>query len=37
VIAGPAVFEERESTIVMPPRATARADIHGNLIIDLDT
>ena len=36
VIEGPAVFEERESTIVMPPSARARADAHGNLIIDLD-
>jgi N-methylhydantoinase A len=35
-IAGPAVFEERESTIVMPPAANARADLHGNLIIELD-
>ncbi|KMK64872.1 hydantoinase/oxoprolinase family protein [Puniceibacterium sp. IMCC21224] len=35
-IPGPAVFEERESTIVMPPSARARADQHGNLIIDLD-
>jgi len=35
-IQGPAVFEERESTIVMPPNATAKADVHGNLIIDLD-
>ncbi len=35
-IPGPAVFEERESTIVMSPRASAHADLHGNLIIDLD-
>ncbi len=35
-IPGPAVFEERESTIVMPPSARAHADLHGNLIIDLD-
>jgi N-methylhydantoinase A len=34
-IAGPAVFEERESTIVVPPSASARADRHGNLIIEL--
>ena len=35
-IAGPAILEERESTIVVPPHATARADAHGNLVIDLD-
>lgn len=35
-IPGPAVFEERESTIVVPPHATARPDQHGNLIIQLD-
>ena len=35
-VEGPAVFEERESTIVMPPSARASADPHGNLVIDLD-
>ncbi|EPX76641.1 hydantoinase/oxoprolinase family protein [Salipiger mucosus] len=35
-IAGPAVFEERESTIIVPPDSTATVDDHGNLIIDLD-
>ncbi len=35
-IEGPAVFEERESTIIVPPRARATADRSGNLIIDLD-
>ncbi|MGR3742582.1 MAG: hydantoinase/oxoprolinase family protein [Pseudooceanicola nanhaiensis] len=35
-VEGPAVFEERESTIVMPPSARAAADPHGNLVIDLD-
>ena len=32
---GPAVLEERESTIIVPPGAQATADAHGNLIIDL--
>ncbi|WP_299615560.1 hydantoinase/oxoprolinase family protein [Pelagibius sp.] len=35
-IHGPAVFEERESTIIVPPDAAAEADPHGNLIIDLE-
>ncbi len=34
-IAGPAVFEERESTIIVPPDAVAEADPHGNLIVEL--
>ncbi len=34
-IAGPALFEERESTIIVPPDAVAQTDVHGNLIIDL--
>ncbi len=33
--AGPAVVEERESTIVIGPDATFMADSHGNIIIDL--
>jgi N-methylhydantoinase A len=32
---GPAVFEERESTTIVPPGATARVDAALNLIIDL--
>ena len=36
-IHGPAVLEERESTIIVPPDAVAEADPHGNLIIDLET
>lgn len=36
-IHGPAVFEERESTIIVPPDAAAEADPHGNLIINLET
>ena len=35
-VAGPAIVEERESTIVVPPDAVATPDIHGNLIVDLD-
>jgi N-methylhydantoinase A len=33
--AGPAVFEERESTTVVPPGATARIDDALNLLVDL--
>ncbi len=32
---GPAVFEERESTTVVPPGATARIDAALNLLVDL--
>jgi N-methylhydantoinase A len=32
---GPAVFEERESTTVVPPGATARIDDALNLLVDL--
>ncbi len=34
-IDGPALFEERESTIIVPPNAVAVPDAHGNLIIEL--
>jgi len=34
---GPAVFEERESTTVVPPGATARIDSALNLMVDLPT
>jgi N-methylhydantoinase A len=34
-IEGPALIEERESTVVVPPRATARCDASLNLIIEL--
>ncbi|PWJ20606.1 hydantoinase/oxoprolinase family protein [Jannaschia seohaensis] len=34
-IDGPALFEERESTIIVPPHAVAVPDVHGNLVIDL--
>ncbi|WP_409345860.1 hydantoinase/oxoprolinase family protein [Paenibacillus sp. MBLB4367] len=33
---GPAVIEERESTVVAGPRTTIRVDDHLNLIIDLN-
>ena len=32
---GPAIVEERESTVVVPPGAHARLDTRGNLVIDL--
>lgn len=32
---GPAVVEERESTVIVPPGATARIDDHLNLILEL--
>ena len=32
--AGPAIVEERESTIVLPPGARARVDPKGNLVVD---
>lgn len=34
-IAGPALIEERESTIVVGPSAEAEADVFGNLLITL--
>ncbi len=34
-IAGPALVEERESTLVLPPGATARCDAALNLVVDL--
>ena len=34
---GPAVFEERESTTVVPPGATARIDAALNLLVELPT
>jgi N-methylhydantoinase A len=33
---GPAIVEERESTIVIPPRSRALVDERGNIILDLD-
>jgi N-methylhydantoinase A len=34
-IAGPAIVEERESTIVLPPASRSVVDGHGNLVTDL--
>ncbi|MGY6570935.1 MAG: hydantoinase/oxoprolinase family protein [Salinarimonas sp.] len=34
-IAGPAIVEERESTLVVPAGARVTVDRHGNLIVDL--
>jgi N-methylhydantoinase A len=31
---GPAIVEERESTIVLPPGAVAQVDAKGNLVVD---
>jgi N-methylhydantoinase A len=33
--AGPAVVEERESTVVIPPGSSAAVDRDGNLVVDL--
>ena len=35
VVPGPAIVEERESTIVLPPDSTTRVDPHGNLVTEL--
>ena len=35
VVEGPAIVEERESTIVLPPDSTTRVDPHGNLVTEL--
>lgn len=37
VIEGPAIIEERDSTLVLPPRATARVDTGGHVLLDLLT
>jgi N-methylhydantoinase A/oxoprolinase/acetone carboxylase beta subunit len=34
-IAGPAILQERDTTIVVPPGAVATVDASGNLVIDL--
>jgi N-methylhydantoinase A len=34
---GPAIIEERDSTLVLPPQASARVDAHGHVILDLLT
>ena len=35
-LAGPAIVEERESTVVLGARARARVDEWGTLIVDLE-
>lgn len=37
VFVGPAVFEERESTVIAGPSARIRVDANGNLFLDLPT
>jgi N-methylhydantoinase A len=36
VVKGPAIVEQRESTVVVGPRASASLDAHYNLIMLLD-
>jgi N-methylhydantoinase A len=36
VVRGPAIVEERETTVVLLPRDRATVDVHGNLLIDFD-
>jgi N-methylhydantoinase A len=33
---GPILFDEDDTTLVVPPDATASRDVHGNIIVDLD-
>jgi N-methylhydantoinase A len=35
VIFGPAIIEQMDTTIVIPPNQTARVDEFGNIIIDI--
>ncbi|MBM4420342.1 MAG: methylhydantoinase, partial [Chloroflexi bacterium] len=35
VLEGPALVEERETTIVLPPGGRARVDAHGSIVLDL--
>jgi N-methylhydantoinase A/oxoprolinase/acetone carboxylase beta subunit len=35
IVQGPALVEERESTLVLPPYATARCDAALNLVVEL--
>ncbi|MDP2728516.1 MAG: hydantoinase/oxoprolinase family protein, partial [Dehalococcoidia bacterium] len=37
IISGPAIFEERESAIVLPPGDSAHCDAFGNLILEVET
>lgn len=34
VVPGPAIFEEPDTTVIVPPNWTAQIDQDGNLIID---
>ena len=36
VVAGPAIVEERESTIILPPGSETTVDSHGNLVTTLN-
>jgi len=36
MVTGPAVVEERETTVILLPGDRAAVDSHGNLIIDVD-
>ena len=33
--AGPAIIEQSDSTLLVPPRRSVRADAHGNLLIEV--
>lgn len=35
-IVGPAIIEERESTVVIPRDSQARVDNGGNIVVDLE-
>ncbi len=35
VIAGPAIIEQMDTTIVIPPNQKATVDRYGNIIIDI--
>jgi N-methylhydantoinase A len=35
VVAGPAIVEERESTLIVPPGARCDVDAHRNLVVTL--
>ena len=35
VLQGPAIIEERDSTLVLPPRANATVDAQGHVVLDL--
>lgn len=37
VLTGPAVIEQYDSTVVVPPEFVARLDDHGNIVIDCPT